>query len=541
MIRVVLLLLGQRARRDAAQLALWVVGTAALAGLTYVGVTDAYGTRDDRAALLATAVANPVVLLFRGLPSGGDEGAFLAFLILPFLVMLAALMSSFAAVRHTRGDEEIGRAELVGATPAARALPLVATLVHGVLANLVLAAACTSAVLATGLGTRGAVTIGLATGAGGVAFFALSLLGAQLVRTSRAANATGVWLIVIAYLLCGVGNAAGTPSADAQRVSSGWPTWLSPFGWAENTRPYDTDDLRPLLPCLALAVVALGAAFALQAARDVGGSLLPERRGRVSATRALTGALALAWRLSRGAVLGWAVGGLITGVLATRLAAVLHEVGEQIPSVQALAEAFARGGSLEQAAVVVFFTMLGVLASCCAVQGVCRARQEEAHATAEPVLAAAVGRMRWLSVQLLVALAGATATVAAAIGGAAIGLATLGEPDWSLMGDVVVIGSGQLAAAAVFLAITALVFVLAPRLTIPVGWTLVLAGMMVGLFGPLFGLPDGIVHASPIAVAPTVTSDGVDPRGLAWLLAVAAAGAAASLALVRRRELAPDG
>ena len=97
---------------------------------------DTYGTEQDRASLLAAALANPVILLFRGLPSGTGEGAFIAFLIFPWLALLAALMSTFLAVRHTRGDEEAGRAELVAATPGrrARCRPSPRSL-HGLLAN----------------------------------------------------------------------------------------------------------------------------------------------------------------------------------------------------------------------------------------------------------------------------------------------------------------------------------------------------------------------------------------------------------------------
>jgi len=85
------------------------------------------------------------------------------------------------------------------------------------------------------------------------------------------------------------------------------------------------------------------------------------------------------------------------------------------------------------------------------------------------------------------------------------------------------------------------VFVLAPRLTIPLGWTLVVIGLMLGLFGPLFGFPDALVHASPFASAPTVSSDGVDLRGFWWILAALVVGGGAALTLMRRRELAPAG
>jgi ABC-2 type transport system permease protein len=50
-----------------------------------------------------------------------------------------------------------------------------------------------------------------------------------------------------------------------------------------------------------------------------------------------------------------------------------------------------------------------------------------------------------------------------------------------------------------------------------------------------------IVHLAPIADAPTVTGDGVDLQGLWWLVLAVIVGGAGSLALMRRRELAPAG
>ena len=533
-------LLVLRLRRDWLQVALWTVGTALLAFASYVGVAGTYGTEQDRTSLLAAALANPVILLFRGLPSGADEGAFMVFLIFPWLALLAAFMSTFLAVRHTRGDEEAGRAELVAATPAARSLPIVATAVHGLLANLLLAALVAAAFLSVGLDAEGSLLAGAAAGAVGLVFLGVGLFAAQLLRTSRGANGLAVWTVMTTFVIAGIGNAIGTPSDDLTSMESSWLTWLSPFGWGENTRAFDENLWWPALLCLGVGLALAATSIALASARDLGGSFLAERGGREEASAALSTPTALVWRLTRGAVAGWAVGGLLTGVLSTSLASIVKEVGASNPAVEEILRQISGEGSVEQGTVTTFFTMLGVLAACCAVQIVCRARQEEAHGTAEPLLAAPVGRVRWLADYLVVALVGIVVVIAAAIGGAAIGIAGQ-DGDWDLMMTVLVTGAGQVAAASVFLVVTALAFVLVPRLTIPLGWTLVLVAMVLGLFGPLFQFPDWLVHVSPIAVTPTVDGDDVDLRGLWWLVLATGVGAAASLTLMRRRELTAAG
>ena len=535
-----LALLGQRARRDWLQVLLWAAGTALLAYASFVGVSDAYGTEQDRTSLLAAALANPVILLFRGLPSGAGEGAFMVFLIFPWLAMLAAFMSTFLAVRHTRGDEEAGRAELVAASPAGRAMPFAATALHGLLADALLAALTAAAFLAVGLDVEGALLAGVATGAVGVTFLGVGLFTAQLMRTSRGANSIAVWAIVVTFVISGIGNAVGTPSDDLTRMKSSWLTWFSPFGWGENTRAFDENLWWPALLCLGAGLLLIVASAVMVSARDLGGSFVAERLGRATASPALSTPGGLVWRLTRGAVVGWAVGGLLTGMLSTSLATIVQEVGASNPAVEAILRQISGEGSVEQGTITTFFTMLGVLAACCAVQIVCRARQEEAHGTAEPLLAAPVGRVRWLAGYLLVALLGIVLVVAAAIGGAALGLASQ-DGDPALMRTVLVTGAGQVAAASVFLVVTALAFVLVPRATIPLGWSLVLLGMMLGLFGPLFQFPEWLVHLSPIAVTPFVDGDDIDLRGLWWLVLATAVGAAASLALMRRRELASAG
>jgi ABC-2 type transport system permease protein len=534
-------LLLQRMQRDWKQLLIWVVGTALLAYVSYTGVSQSYGGLQDREALLVTVMANPVILLFRGLPSGAELGAMMVFLIFPFLALNAALMSTFLAVRHTRTDEEQGRAELVSATPAARTTPVAAAAIHGLIANFALAALTTLAFIATGVGEAGAKAAGFAVGSVGVAFLGIGLIAGQLMRTSRGANSLATWIVVTAFLISGIGNALGTPSDDLQRLESSWLTWLSPFGWGENVRAYSDDNLAPAVLALLFGLVLAGIAIALQSARDLGESFIPERLGQAEAGPLLSTPTGLVWRLTGGAILGWVIGGLLTGILSTSLATVVEQVSGDNPAiVDILREIGGSAGSLEQATVSVFFVMLGIFAACVAVQVVSRARQEEVHGTAEPVLSAAVGRVRWLVDYLIVGFVAMGLVALAGILGALLGLALAGG-DWGLTETIVVTAVGQLIAASVFLVLTALVFVLAPRATIAVGWALIAVGSLLGLFGPLFGFPDWLARLSPLEAAPKVTTDGIEANGLLWLTVVVVIGATASITLMRRRELSTGG
>jgi len=170
---------------------------------------------------------------------------------------------------------------------------------------------------------------------------------------------------------------------------------------------------------------------------------------------------------------------------------------------------------------------------------VSRARQEETHGTAELVLAQPVGRVRWLGGYLVIAFAGVLAVCAFGMLGAWLG--SLKEGDSDLVTDALLAGFGQAVAASVFLAVTAFVFVVAPRLTIALAWILVLGGLMLGLFGALFGLPDAVVDLSPFTSAPTVDAGDLDMKGGWWLLGATVVLTGGALVLMRRRQLATNG
>ncbi|WP_427868645.1 ABC transporter permease [Leucobacter luti] len=531
-------LVAHQLRRDRIQAPIWVAATAILAWSAVIGVEQSYGSDAQRAALLQTVAVNPVILLFRGLPSGAESAAFALFLILPWLTMLAALAGLLLAVRHTRAEEESGRGLLIGAAPVGRLSEVTATLIAGCIVQAAVGLAVAGVFMVCGLPPRGSWVAGAATSGVGIVFLAVGLCSAQLARSARGARSIAVWLMLITFVISGIGNALGVPSKDLTRIESSGLVWASPFGWAEQTRPFDADASGPLLLCLLVSTVLVALALALRQARDQDEGMLPQLPGRSHAPASLSSMPGLAWRLSRGSLLGWMIGGFLTGLLSTGMGAAVRAAGNEIPAVQELLRSLVGRADVEAGMVVIFYVVVGVLAACWAVQSMCRARQEEVHGTRELVAAPPLDRVAWLGAFAVNAAAGVVLVCAAALLGSVAG--ALSADATRLIPDAAVAALGQILAALVFIGVTGIVFVLIPRATIPLSWSLVLVALGAGLFAPLFRAPDWVSRLSPFAVAPIADGGGIDARGAWWLLAAAVLSAGLALGFMRRRELASD-
>lgn len=534
-------LLRQRLRRDRWQLLTWVLCIAVLALFSAESIDQTYGSATGRAELIRLAIANPTVLVLRGLPQGTGIAAVTFFEIYTFLAVLAGLMNTFMAVRHSRAEEESGRAELVGSTPAGRLLPTAATVVHGLLANTVLALATAGGFLAAGLPAYGSLVAGAAVGGAGIAFLAIGLLFSQLMSTSRGANGYAAAVVVIAYVLRGIGDATGSVEPSGTSVVSAWPTWLSPIGWGEQFSPYVRNDWMPLLLQLGFAAVLVAVVFGLQAVRDSGSGVFAERPGRRDALPTLNGPLGLAWRLQWPTVLGWTVGGLLTGVLAGALGSVINDSIANDPNLANIREAVAKigaggSGSMAQLFLSAILSIVGVLAAACAVQAVIRLRQEEVSGSAEVLMSTPVSRVRWLLEFVLVGLIAVVLVLLAAALAAGLSAVAAGE-EASSINDAFAAAAAQFPVAAVYLGVLTLVFVVLPSWTVPVSWAALGFGAFVGIFGALIDMPDWLRHLSPFADAPVVVGT-VDWTGGYWMLGIAVAAIAAAAALIRRRDFA---
>jgi len=527
-----------QARRDRVALPVWILGITLLSFATSAAVATQFGDEAGQAAILRLAAANPAFLFLRGLPDGTGTGAVVFFQGFAFTAVLAGLMSTFLVVRHTRTDEELGRAELLGAVPIPRAASLAATLLLGTAANLVLAVSVAGAFMGAGLPAAGSAAAGAAVGSVGIFFVALAAVTAQALPSGRSANGAAAGLVGAAYLVRGIGDALGTPAADLLHVTSAWPSLLSPIGWGQRTRPFSSPDLAWLLVPLAAAAVLGVVAVLVRRRRDVGASLLPEHVGKERAGVGGTSFVGLAWRLQRSTVAGWCIAAAALGAVAGALGPAVTETVSSLGPVKEMIERLVPGG---QAGLIdVFVTALlgvaGVFAAAAGIQAVLRMRAEEAEGRAELLLSAPKSRIRWLGANLAVAAFSAAAVSTTAGAAAAVGLAASGTSDgpaWSLVPAAL----AHVPAALVFLTVAAVAFAVAPRLSILAGWGILAAGIILGEFGELFGLPVWLQDASPFRHSSAMPVESFDQAGAAGLLLVAAAGAALAAYALRRRDL----
>lgn len=530
-------------RRDRFLVLLWVLGIAGLWAAVLAGLGAAFDEQARR-GLVALLSAQPGLLLLRGAPAGTGLGAVMFVSVYAYLSVMVGFMMTFFAVRHSRGDEDAGRAELVRGTAVGRWAPLVATLLAGLVELAIVCAAMLAVSLALGLEAIGSWLLAGALAGVGLLAMLMGLLAGQVFPTSRSANGAAAMVIGVWFLMRGVGDALGEPSADLTRVTSAWPVWLSPIGWGAQAHPFAGEpwapDGTPLLLFVPAVLVALALVLALESRRELGRSLLPDRLGSATGSALLgwhpAGApVGLALRLQRGAMLAWAVVAAVLGLMAGRLAPVIAGALDDIPQMRAMIAQLGgeTGGDSETLFLVSIAAITGVIASAAAMQGVLRLRHEELlHG--EFVLATTVPRTGWLASHLGIgALTGGLVLVVfTVVAGASI--AVDGEGRWAVLRDIALT---HVPLVAVYLAAAAALVAFLPATVAWLGWVLLIGLLLVGDFAPLLGDAwQWLENVSPFHWVANPLEAAPDWTGSWWLLGIATALLVAAAWRFRRRD-----
>ena len=509
----------------------WIIlaSVAALVATAYgsmAATLDLYPTDAEAASGAAVLVDNPsLTALYGPLPSATAAGIGVL-----KTVMMGSLFTAFLAFaivrRHTRTEEEDGRFELVAAGVVGRRAPLAAAV--GLATATVLATGLLSALslVGTGVDPTGSFALGAVEVVAGLVMTGITAIAVQLTSTTRGAGGIAVGALGLAFLVRAL---ADTTQGGRQGL-----VWLSFLGWAEKVSPFGANRLWLLLPAVVATAALLVVADLLLHRRDLGSGLWAARPGPTRASAGLGTPLGLAWRLQRGALLGWTIGYAVVGLAVGNIARSVEQIASS-PGVEEMLRKMSGGqGSLVD---VFFGTELRFLAIGVAGYGIAtalRLRSEESAGRAEVVLATPVSRWQWVASHAAIAALGSLWLLA--VVGTAAGL-TAGAVSSTGVAQLLPAALATAPAVLVCLALTVLLFGLLPRWS-TFAWGLLAVFVLLGELGVLLGLPDWALGLSPFGHLGSLPGGDANAAGLVALVVAAVVAGTLGFVGFRRRDLA---
>ncbi|MFI6294726.1 ABC transporter permease [Nonomuraea sp. NPDC050790] len=514
-------------RRERAIAPWWVLLIVTLALIMVNYITTRMGTYALKVEYTQTILRSPFLYALGG---GGVEprlDVLATWRSGGFLYVFSALAAVMSVVRHTRREEDSGRAELVGSAVVGRDAPLTAAVLVATGVSLASGLAVAAVLIGIGFEPVGSLAYAGAVAAAGWVFGGVAAVAAQLARNARTATTIGLSVLAVSYVLRYAGDATGRH----------WLAGLSPIGWSHLVRPYQDERWWMLGLSLLAGAALLALAHRLLERRDLGAGLLPERLGPATTTR-LRGPVAVAWRLHRTLLLSWAAGIAFFAAAAAGLSPFVKDllarpsvVTDGIVKMLGMPSAAVGGYSwyliLILAYVVTLYPVLMTL----------RLREEETSGRAEAVQATPLTRLRWAAGHLVVTGLGTAALMAVA------GL-VFGTLFSVLVGDLstdlprFLLGALSVVPAAWCVgAVCVLAYGLLPRAGIAISWIAwILTALLGQVAGPLYGLWGGSPLEPLHYVRNPFGDEPFHPGSLAALLAVTAILLYGGLHALRRRD-----
>ena len=476
------LLLRFALRRDRVLVPVWLL----LLTLTVVASAAAtgplYGTTQERVAAAEAINASPaIVALYGPILDTTSLGELSMTKMTVLYAVFVALMSVVVVRRHTRVEEETGRAELVGATAVGADAPVAAAFAEAALASLLLGLLAVVGNIAAGLPVPGSVLFGASWAGIGLVGAGVAVLAVQLSSSARTVGFIASAAVGALYLVRAVGD-----------TTASWLSWLTPFGWGTQLSAWSEPRVWLLVgyPLLAAALTAGG--LVLRRRRDLGAGVLPDRPGPAEGSPRLGDVLALAWRQQSTALAGWTVGIAVIGVL---MGSIVPTIGDLLDTdrTRPIIEAMGGIGALQDALVVALASVVAVVITCFGIAAVTRAAGDERDGRTETVLATATSRAAMLVAVATAALVGSTWLLLVSGAATAVG-----------RGDGVdAVGAALAQAPAVWVVLAVAVLLLSVRSRWAVaGWAVLAACVTLGQVGAGLELPGWVLGLSPFHHVP---------------------------------------
>jgi polyether ionophore transport system permease protein len=455
------------------------------------------------------------------------------------LALVVMIWAIAAAAGAARGDEDkqlvdywlaarVARARLVATRLAAFGLAALTATVMGGLGYVAGVARYESVDLGALAGKS--LTLWLLI----VALFALCYWLAQLVASTRMAQAVGAGVVVVLYLLDVL--ARSNHSFDGL-------AWASPFKWYDQTTvlaPGGRLDAAGVALTVALIGVSGVLAALAFARRDVRSALFA-RRAREAVARDREPSPLLAWPVARLLYRHrWIVGGWAAGVafLAIYAVSIAHSVVDSVIGLPGMREFLTHGsgGDVYQGFIATFwFGIAQLLLAGFAVHLVSSWASDDTEGILTSVLSMPVHRSAVIAERfaeavvgtaLVVAVGSLAAAVTAAAAGTTLDAGAAFRASWLLIPFALTFAAVGAAASADF-----------PRAAVGVLGMLAFASFLVYELGPLLKWPAWAADLSVQQLDGTPYISGVFWNGLWAMLAIVAAGFGLATVLMERREV----
>ncbi|HEV2412356.1 MAG TPA: hypothetical protein VGS28_00960 [Candidatus Saccharimonadales bacterium] len=462
-----------------------------------------YPTQADRVKIAGTLGGNVGIEAILGQAHNlVSIGGYMAWNFLCLLAAVGAVWGFLTAIRALRGEEDMGRWELmlIGQTTPRKATANVLASLYGgliiVYAFLLLALGVIGRTNGADLTTSSSLFFALTLLCGAIEFLAVGALMSQLIPSrGRAAG----YSAIIFGVFYGIRVVADTTSAH-------WLLYLSPLGWIEKLQPMYASQPLWLLPIFGFAIVLCTTAVFLAGRRDLYDAIFADKSTARARLNMLKTPLSFAMRLTRPATIGWLLAVGAVGFVYSLFAKAASQVFSQSASFERTLSKIAQTAQHEVtlAYIGIIFLLAMIVLLVYAASAVGRVRNDEALSYLDNLLVQPVSRMRWFWGRVILVIG--TIVVAGLISGFAAWLGMLNEHLGISLQTLLGAGLNIAAPAILVTGIGFCAFGITPRLTSFVvygsfGWSFLLLMLGDGLKLNHWLLDTSILYHVPLAPA----------------------------------------
>lgn len=519
-------------RRDRLQLLFWLGGLVVLCVAVAAAFNEMFASQEELMGMVMT-LDNPAMIAMLGPLYGHTIAAVYTQNMLVFVAITVGIMNIFMVTRHTRADEEEGRLEVLRSLPIGRVSILKSVLANAVIVNLILA-------ILTGLGLgligmetgivgsgvtdfNGAMLFGAILGATGLVFAAFTALFVQLSANNRSVLSYTFIFMGIVYML----RAVGDMNAEVLSI-------ISPLGLIFRAEAFVGNYWWPVIVLVVISVLVAAGAMYLNSVRDLGAGFIAEKPGRARGNWLLKAHSGLAFKLSKGSLIGWSI---CIFVLGASYGSVFGDIEAFISSSDVFAQIFYGVATSELAAAFMSFVivMMAVVLAIPVVSVVLKVKAEEKKNRMEHVISRNVSRSRvMLDYVIIAAIAAPVMLFLLGIGLFSASAAVMDEaiPFGMMIRSVMV----YLPALWLLLGVAALLVGLVPKLT-SLAWFYLGYSFIVAYLGQLLNMPDWMAKTTPLGYIPAYPMEEIQILPLLALVGISVVLVAIGLVGYRKRDV----